>query len=80
MQWISAIIAILKALPILDGYFKQLVMAYGNWKIESFDKEFAKAWVTLIAEKDQRLLEEVLKMQPGPPSNLDETFTRPDQP
>jgi hypothetical protein len=80
MQWISAIIAIFKAIPILDKYFKDLVLAYGAWKVESFDKDFNKAWLKMIAEKDQRLLEETLGMRAGPPRDMDGVITRPRKP
>jgi hypothetical protein len=56
------------------------VFAYGAWKVESFDKEFTKAWLQMIAEKDQRLIEEVLKMKPGLPDDMNEVITRPRRP
>jgi len=77
MQWISAIIAIFKAIPVLDSWFRELILAYTNQK---FDKEFTKAWLALIAEKDQRLIEEVLNMQPGLPDDKTDLITRPRTP
>jgi hypothetical protein len=77
MQWISAIIAILKAIPVLDSMFRELILAYVNQK---FDKEFTKAWLKMIAEKDQRLIEEVLNMKPGLPDDMNEVITRPRTP
>lgn len=66
MEIVSGIIALLKAIPVLDGWFKGLVLAYGKWKVESFDKDFTKAFAMMIKDNDQRLLEEVLGMNPGP--------------
>jgi hypothetical protein len=77
MQWISAIIAIFKAVPVLDQMFRDLVLAYANAK---FDRDFSKAWLKMIAEKDQRLIEEVLHMKPGLPDNTDDMVTRPRKP
>jgi hypothetical protein len=76
MEVISGIIALLKAIPVLDGWFKGLVLAYGKWKVESFDKEFTKAFAVMIRDKDQRLLEEVLGMPSGPSSDNTDVIRR----
>jgi hypothetical protein len=76
MEIVSAILALIKAIPILDQWFKQLALAHGKWKLETFDKEFTKAMAVLIAEKDQRLIEEVLGMRPGPSLDQEDVVRR----
>jgi len=77
MEVVSGIIALLKAIPVLDSWFKGLVLAYGKWKVESFDKDFTKAFAVMIKDNDQRLLEEVLGMNPGPPQDMTDVISRP---
>jgi len=77
MEIISAIVALLKAIPILDTWFKGLVMAYGKWKVESFDKDFTKAYLAMVKDGDQTLLEEVLGMSKGPPQDMTDVIDRP---
>jgi len=77
MQIVGGIIALLKALPILDGWFKGLVLAYGKWKLESFDKDFTKAWIVMVRDNDQRMIEEVLGMNPGPSPDQTDIIRRP---
>jgi hypothetical protein len=76
MTIISGIIALLKAIPIFDQWFKQLALAYGKWKVESFDKEFTKAFAVMIRDNDQRALEEVLGMPSGPSSDQTDIVRR----
>jgi hypothetical protein len=78
MEYLSAIIALIKAIPTFERMFQSLMLAYVKSQEEKFDREFAKAFAVLIAEKDQRLIEEVLGFKAGPPSNMDDTFTRDD--
>jgi len=80
MEIVSGIIALLKAIPVLDSWFKKLVLAYGDWKVKSFDKDFTKAYVMMVKDGDQRLLEETLGMRAGPPQDMDGVITRPRTP
>jgi hypothetical protein len=80
MGTISAIIAVLKALPILDSWFKGLVAAYTKWKIESNDRAFTEGMSTLIRDGDQRKLEEAAGIKPGPDENQTEIVKRPRRP
>ena len=80
MEIISAILAIVKAIPAIERMFQSLMLAYVKQQGEKFDREFAKAFSVLIAEKDQRLLEEVLGMKPGLPDDKTDLITRPRTP
>ena len=80
MEIVSAIIALLKAVPVLDQWFKGLVLAYGKWKVESFDKDFTRAYVMMVKDGDQRLLEEVTGMRAGPPQDMTDVISRPRTP
>ena len=80
MGTISAILAVLKALPILDSWFKGLVAAYAQWKLASHDKAFSDGLRTLIADHDQRKLEEAAGIKPGPDENQTEIVKRPRRP
>jgi len=80
MSVISGILAVLKALPILDGWFKGLVAAYAQWKIAAHDKAFTDGMRELIASGDQRKLEEAAGMNPGPNPDQDGVITRPRSP
>jgi len=80
MEIISAILAIIKAIPAIEIMFQSLTLAYVKQQEEKFDRDFAKASAVLIAEKDQRMLEEVLGMQPGPPQDMADIITRPRTP
>jgi len=80
MEVISAILAIVKAIPAIERMFKGLMLAYVKQQEEKFDREFIKAFAVLIAEKDQRLLEEVLSMKPGLPDDTTDIITRPRKP
>lgn len=77
MEIVSGIIALLKAFPILDQWFKGLVMAYGKYRMEKFDRDFAKGMAELIRSHDQRALEEVLGMNPGPSPDQTDIIRRP---
>lgn len=80
MSIISAILAILKALPILDQWFKGLVFSYSKYQMEKFDKDFTKGMAELIGKHDQRALEEVLGMNSGASPDQDDIVTRPRRP
>jgi len=80
MEYVSIILALLKAVPTFDKWFKSLALAYGKWKLESFDKEFSKAFLIMIRDNDQRLIEEVLGMRAGPPQDMDGVISRPRKP
>lgn len=79
MTVISAILALLKALPILDSWFKQLAVAYMQMKIASHDKDFVEANRALIQDHDQRALEAAAGSSNAGAPALDQTgvHTRP---
>lgn len=56
----SVIYGVLKALPILDSWFKALVHFYVDLQIAAHDKDFAEALVALIKNKDQSILEKAM--------------------
>lgn len=56
----GGIIALLKAIPIIDGWFQQLVAAYTASQIASMKKENRDAIRKAIIEHDQRGLEEAI--------------------
>jgi len=80
MEIVSGIIALLKALPILDRWFKTLVAAYNQWKIEQHDKAFTEGLAMLIAKHDQRAIEKAAGLNQGPAENQDDVQTRPSRP
>lgn len=80
MDIVAGIIALLKAIPTLDSWMKQLVSAYTQWKLDAHDREFTNALQKLIAEGDQRDLEEAAGMDPGPNPDSSEIITRPRRP
>ena len=79
MTTISAILSLLKALPILDSWFKGLVLAYNKYKIEAKDKEFNAA-IAELYKGDQRKLEEAAGMNPGADPDQTDIVTRPRTP
>jgi hypothetical protein len=80
MEIVSGIIALFKAFPILDGWFKSLATAYNQWKIASNDKAFTEGLKTLIAEHDQRKLEDAAGMPTGSDPDQEEIIRRPRRP
>lgn len=54
---ISTVLALLKAIPVLDGWFKQLAIAWADMKLREHDREFAEAHIALMRDRDQTLLE-----------------------
>lgn len=76
MTTISAILALLKAIPVLDAWFKNLALEYNKWKVEAHDKAFADAMADLL-KGDQRKLEEAAGMNPGADPDQTEIVTRP---
>jgi hypothetical protein len=79
MTWISGIIALLKAIPILDKWFSELAKAYVKWRIEMKDREFVRALDALIAG-DQRDLEDSAGLNDGPAKDRTDVETRPRRP
>jgi hypothetical protein len=70
MSIISAILAALRALPILDKWFEGLVVAWTNSRIESMREENILAIREVIEKHDQRKLESALgSPTSGKPSN-----------
>jgi len=57
---LSGIVALLKAVPILDSWFKSLLDLYFQMKLEEHDKAFIEAIRKLIVEHDQRDLERAI--------------------
>ena len=57
MSIISAILAIFKAIPIIDGWFQQLALAYAAKQLADHETAFAAAHLALIKEHDQTLFE-----------------------
>ena len=80
MSTIATILAVLKALPILDSWFRDLVSAYSAWKIAAHDAAFVDGMRTLIADHDQRKLEDAAGMGSGPDEDQTELITRPRRP
>lgn len=70
---ISAIIAFLNAIPILDKWFQELSKNYMAFKIEQNDLNFLNAMQALSKTKDQRALEEYLgsKTAGEAPNNME---------
>lgn len=62
---ISAVIGICKALPIVDGWVKQLTQSYFNERYASWEKEDQDAIRKLVTDHDQRPLEQVLGSSTG---------------
>jgi hypothetical protein len=77
MGIVEGIIALLKAIPILDRAFRDLVSAYNKWKIESHDKAFTEGLKTLISQHDQRELEKAAGLDSGPEADRTDVITRP---
>lgn len=66
---ISGIIALLKVIPVIDGWFQQLMVAYTQARIESMKRENREAIRKAILEHDQRDAEKVIgNPEPGEPS------------
>jgi hypothetical protein len=80
VEIVGGIIALLKAIPILDQWFGNLAIAYNKWKVESHDKAFAEGMRSLIGEYDQRKLEDAAGMNPGANPDQTEIITRPRRP
>lgn len=57
---LSGIVALLKAVPILDSWFKELLNLYFQMKLEQHDKDFIEAIRKIVFEKDQRDLERAI--------------------
>ena len=60
MQWIQAILALIKAIPWFQKKFDELMMAYAEMQIKAHDKAFVEAMAALINDHDQTKLEEAI--------------------
>ena len=80
MGIVQGIIALLKAIPIFDKWFHELVAAYSKWKIESHDRAFTEGMRVLLADHDQRKLEEAAGMNPSASPDQTGIITRPRTP
>lgn len=77
MSWISAAIAIIKAIPTVERWFSQLATAYKSEEIEKMKRENADAIRKALLENDQRWIERVIKSQAaGKPSGVPSTEIR----
>lgn len=76
---ITIIIGLLKAIPVLDQWFKSLSLAYYEWKVASHDSAFIDAHRALIEKNDQRKLEEASGMPNAgkPIEDQTDVFHRP---
>ena len=57
----STIIAIIKAIPIIQKWFEELFILYFNMQVDSMRAENVKAIRKAIDEKDQRDIERALQ-------------------
>lgn len=57
---LAGILAIFKAVPILNSWFEKLVAAYISHQIDSMKAENVAAIRKVLDEKDQRALEKAL--------------------
>lgn len=58
MNFISALIAIAKAVPVIDKWLTELVKAFYEWKKEEIKKQTAQNVDLGIKEQDQRKVED----------------------
>ena len=79
MTWISLILAIAKAIPVIDRAIRDLVQAYVQWKIKEGQRDLAEALIKMIETGDQRDLErEIGSPNAGKPAqDQDGVRTRP---
>lgn len=69
MDILAGIIGLIKAIPIVDRWFQQLLVAYTNARIDSMSKENREALRKAFKEHDQRELEKAMgSVQAGQPS------------
>lgn len=73
---ISGILAVLKAIPVIDGWFQSLYTAYFQMKSQEHDQAFVDATRSLIHDHDQRALEEAATDHPSRPANDQTDVTR----
>jgi len=60
MSWISAVLALVKAIPWFQEKFDELMMAYVEWKVAAHEKRFVDSLAALIGVRDQTKLEEAI--------------------
>lgn len=60
MAVISAILALLQAIPTLNAWFQQLALAWAAKQLADHDADFARAHIALIQQHDQTLLEQAI--------------------
>jgi len=70
---LSVAYGVLKALPILDSWFKALVAFYVNAQIKEHKKDFAESIVALIKDKDQTILERAIGSSNAGKPSVDRT-------
>lgn len=60
MTIISAILALLQAIPTLNNWFNSLALAWAAKQLADHDSDFARAHIALIQQHDQTLLEDAI--------------------
>lgn len=77
-QVLAGILAVIKAIPIIDKWFQKLVALYVNAEIDRMDKENRDAVKTAIEKFDQRELEKAIgNPNAGGASGIPGTITVP---
>lgn len=77
MTFISIVLSILKAIPIIDSWFQQIAVA----RIAELNSENIAAIKKALTERDQRDLEEAIgNPNPGMPSGDPGTVIQKDRP
>lgn len=59
-QFITLIISISKAVPIVNNWIQELIVAFTNQRIDSMSKENRESIKKAIEQKDQRDLEKAM--------------------
>lgn len=60
MTIISAILALLQAIPTLNSWFQNLALAWAAKQLADHNSDFAAAHLALIKQNDQTLLEQAI--------------------
>lgn len=75
---IAGIVAVAKAIPVVDKWLQQLMLAYAKNRIDAWDKAIFEGIKTAIVERDQRDLEKAIgNPNAGEPSGNPGTSVRP---
>lgn len=60
MTWISAIVALIEAIPTVNSWFESLALAWAAKQLANHKTDFANAHIALIKQNDQTLLEKAI--------------------